>query len=208
MLISAASKARYELDIDNQAGSERANGGAKTNGTMKAVGGPRAKDYREDANGFRGGSYVNGEPGKRTATGNKKTKIDKQRGHSRRHDGFNDRWDQMTKEEQQANGRNLRNYEPAPMQVWEIATAACREAHFATFPPELVERCLKAGCPPGGLVLDIFGGSGTTGMVADYMGMDARLIELNEEYVKIAWKRIKSAAPLTVEIKVENMELF
>lgn len=79
--------------------------------------------------------------------------------------------------------RNLRN-------VWTIATAAFSEAHFATFPPELVERCLKAGCPPGGRVLDPFGGSGTTALVADGLGMDCTLIELNPAYVEIARKRI------------------
>ncbi len=144
----------------------------------------------EDANGFRGGSYVGGKPGVRTAVGNKKT--DKQRGHSRRHAGFNDSWDDMPKEEQQSNGRNLRNYEPAPVQVWEIATRPFKEAHFATFPPELVERCLKAGCPSGGKVLDPFGGAGTTGLVADRLQMDATLIELNHEYADIAIKRIDS----------------
>lgn len=89
--------------------------------------------------------------------------TDKQRGHSRRHDGFNGRWDAMSKEEQQANGRLLRNYEPAPLPVWDMATAAFKDAHFATFPPELVERCLKAGCPPQGRVLDPFGGAGNHG---------------------------------------------
>ena len=89
--------------------------------------------------------------------------VDKQRGHSRRHDGFNGRWDAMSKEEQQANGRLLRNYEPAPLPVWDMATAAFKDAHFATFPPELVERCLKAGCPPQGRVLDPFGGAGNHG---------------------------------------------
>lgn len=118
-------------------------------------------------------------------------KRDKQRGHSRRHDGFSDRWDQMTKEEQHANGRSLKNYEPAPMQVWVMATSAFSEAHFATFPPELVERCLKAGCPKGGRVLDPFGGAGTTALVADQMQLDSTIIELNPDYVHIAVSRIE-----------------
>lgn len=63
---------------------------------------------------------------------------DKQRGHSRRHDGFNDRWDSMSKDEQQSMGANLRN-------VWPIATHAFPGAHFATFPPEIPRRCIKAG---------------------------------------------------------------
>lgn len=119
------------------------------------------------------------------------TEGDKQRGHSRRHAGFNDRWDAMEKAEQVAEGRNLRNYEPAPVEVWPIATRPFKEAHFATFPPELVERCLNAGCPKGGRVLDPFGGAGTTGLVADRMQMDATLIELNDEYADMAERRIK-----------------
>lgn len=133
---------------------------------------------------------------------------DKQRGHSRRHQGFNDRWDSMTKEEQQANGRLLRTYEP---DVWHIATAAFEEAHFATFPPALVERCLMASGPPGGTVLDPFGGSGTTGMVADGMGYDAILIEINETYAEIARKRIADVfRPVWVERPAEptQQEMF
>jgi len=117
-------------------------------------------------------------------------KSDKQRGHSRRHAGFNERWDNMSKSEQQASGRNLRNYEPAPVQVWEMATRPFKEAHFATFPPELVERCLSAGCPKGGHVLDPFGGAGTTGLVADRLQMSATLIELNGDYADIALRRL------------------
>lgn len=168
----------------------------------------------EDAATFRGGSYVGGEPGPRAVRGNKRVtrgretygrhtlnmtlpegerRPDKQRGHSRRHAGFNDRWDAMPREEQRGNGRLLRNYEPAPLPVWEVATAAYRDAHFATFPPELVERCLDAGCPPGGEVLDPFGGAGTTGLVADRLGLDCTLIELSPAYAALAERRIAAA---------------
>jgi DNA modification methylase len=171
----------------------------------------------EDANTFRGGSYVGGQPGKRAVTGNKRVKmpdgwdtgsgghgsrhrngresgktIDKQRGHSR-HAGFNDRWDLMTKEEQCSNGRFLRNYEPAPLTVWPMATQSFSEAHFATFPPELAERCILAGCPVGGHVLDPFGGSGTSALVAAALGRTATLIELNPEYAVMARARIEAA---------------
>jgi len=77
-------------------------------------------------------------------------RADKQRGHSRRHAGFNERWDHMSHEDQTASA-NLRN-------VWTIATAAFTEAHFATFPPALVEPCIKAGSRVGDTVLDPFGG--------------------------------------------------
>lgn len=96
----------------------------------------------------------------------------------------------MTKEEQQENGRLLRSYEP---NVWHIATAAFTESHFATFPPALVERCLTASCPQGGVVLDPFGGSGTVGLVADAMGFDSILIELNPEYAAMADGRLRTA---------------
>lgn len=116
--------------------------------------------------------------------------ADKQRGHFRRHDGFNDRWDGMSKAEQQENGRLLRTYEP---EVWHMATQAFSDAHFATFPVALVERCLTASCPKGGTVLDPFGGSGTVGLVAEGMGFDSILIELNPEYAAIADNRIRGA---------------
>lgn len=116
--------------------------------------------------------------------------LDKQRGHSRRHAGFNDRWDAMSREEQTSGGRYLRSWEPAPAQVWEIATKPFRESHFATFPPELVERCIKAGCPPGMPILDPFGGSGTTALVADAFGFDSTLIEINPKYVALARRRL------------------
>lgn len=85
--------------------------------------------------------------------------------------------------------RNLRN-------VWNIATAPFPDAHFATFPPALVETCIMAGCPEGGTVLDPFGGSGTVGLVADRLGRDAILIELNPAYCEMARKRITADAPL------------
>jgi DNA modification methylase len=84
-------------------------------------------------------------------------------------------------------GRNARS-------VWTIATAPFAEAHFATFPPELPARCIKAGCPPGGTVLDPFGGAGTTGLVADRLQRNAILIELNPEYAAMASKRIANDA--------------
>jgi DNA modification methylase len=83
--------------------------------------------------------------------------------------------------------------------VWTIATAPFSEAHFATFPPELAERCIKAGCPAGGTVLDPFGGSGTTGLVADRLQRSAVLIELNTEYAEMARRRVTNDCPLFTE---------
>ncbi len=140
----------------------------------------------------------------------KGARSDKQRGHSRRHAGFNDRWDGMTVEEQRANGRLFRNYEPEPWkhinfagEVWDIAPVGFSEAHFATFPPALVEPCIASSCPMGGLVLDPFGGAGTTGLVADRMGRNAVLVELNPEYAEMAHRRVANDCPMFVEVAAQ-----
>ncbi len=84
--------------------------------------------------------------------------------------------------------------------VWSITTQPFSEAHFATMAPELAETCIKAGCPAGGIVLDPFGGAGTTALCADRLGRDAVLIELNPEYVEIARKRLTSDAGMFAEV--------
>ena len=73
--------------------------------------------------------------------------------------------------------------------VWTIPTAPYPGAHFATFPPKLIEPCIMAGCPEGGTVLDPFLGSGTTGAVAQKNGCKFIGIELNEDYLQLAVKR-------------------
>jgi DNA modification methylase len=109
-------------------------------------------------------------------------KSDKQRGHSRRHDGFNDRWDAMEKEKQQENGSALRS-------VWWISPAQTNDAHFAVMPSNLAATCILAGSRPGDTILDPFGGSGTTGMVATELGRSSILIELNPKYAELCRKR-------------------
>lgn len=152
-------------------------------GSLRANGGTReerpmrAVKAKGNAKTFRGGNYANGKLGERDSHGN---------------------------EPNESGTRNLRNYEPAPVEVWEIATAAFSEAHFATFPPELARRCILAGCPTGGLVLDPFGGSGTVAMVADRLGCNADIIELNPEYVAIAENRIRADNPLFSGIEIVN----
>lgn len=207
---------RWNQDVESQQGSSRVPG--KTNGPMKAAGGPR--------------------------------RTDKQRGHSRRHEGFNDRWDAMDKTQQQQFGANKRS-------VWTVGTKGFKGAHFAVFPPKLIEPCILAGCPetvcvecgkpwkrivesnriptrPGrdtkvtgnslvdgnrdpqrhitntkdlgfaadcecngktrkGVVLDPFFGSGTTAMVAQELGRDCIGIELNPEYIAMAYERVKQS---------------
>jgi DNA modification methylase len=84
--------------------------------------------------------------------------------------------------------------------VWNVPTQGFPGAHFATFPPDLIEPCILAGCPEGGTVLDPFGGAGTTGLVADRHKRDAILIELNPEYAEMARKRIYNDAPLFADV--------
>jgi DNA modification methylase len=84
--------------------------------------------------------------------------------------------------------------------VWTVATTPYSGAHFATFPPALIEPCILAGSRLGDTVLDPFGGAGTTGLVADRLGRDSLLIELNPEYAELARNRISDDAPLFVEV--------
>lgn len=74
--------------------------------------------------------------------------------------------------------------------VWSVNTKPCKETHFATYPDTLIEPCILAGCPKGGIVLDPFMGAGTTGMVAKKYSRNYVGIELNAEYIDIANKRI------------------
>lgn len=170
-----SSLVRTAQDVQAQAGSHRANGGEKTNGTMKAVG------------------VLTGSPhGRHSLAENvppKQRRSDKQRGHSRRHDGFNDRWDAMEKAEQQARPATMRN-------VWFVPPHGYAGAHFAVMPEEIARRCILAGCPVGGTVLDPFFGAGTTGLVASRLGRNAIGVELNPAYATIARERINADAPL------------
>jgi site-specific DNA-methyltransferase (adenine-specific) len=80
--------------------------------------------------------------------------------------------------------------------VWSIATHAYKEAHFAVYPPKLIEPCVLAGSPEGGTVFDPFTGSGTTALVA--LQYNRRYIgtELNPEYIALAEKRLSAVQPL------------
>lgn len=155
-----------------------------------------------------------------------KRKADKRRGHSRRHAGFNERWDSMTKQAQQAqqaDGANKRsvwtaedNYdiwewlfsnapsdvvlplwekyvsdESNKQSVWTLATKPFSEAHFATFPPDLIIDCIKAGSEEGDIVLDPFMGAGTMATVSQKLNRNFIGIELNPKYIAIAEKRLR-----------------
>ncbi len=82
-----------------------------------------------------------------------------------------------------------------PGDVWDIATQPFPGAHFATMPPKLAQRCIAAGCKPGGMVLDPFSGSGTTGMAAQQLGRKYVGIDLNSDYLELSLKtRLRNAA--------------
>mgnify|MGYP001559023733 FL=1 len=82
-------------------------------------------------------------------------------------------------------GRNRRD-------VWAVTVKPFKGAHFATFPPDLIEPCILAGSRKGGTVLDPFAGAGTTLLVANTHGRNAIGIELNKDYVSLAEKRLRS----------------
>ena len=87
--------------------------------------------------------------------------------------------------------------------VWTVPTSPYKGAHFATFPPALIEPCILAGASRDGTVLDPFGGAGTTGLVADRLGRNAILCELNPAYAQMAADRIKNENPMFAEVSTE-----
>tara|TARA_R110001583_G_scaffold191686_1_gene357320 strand:- start:93 stop:947 length:855 start_codon:yes stop_codon:yes gene_type:complete len=101
----------------------------------------------------------------------------------------------LAKSSNVSNKRNKRS-------VWTITTKPFKGAHFATFPMDLIEPCVLAGCPEGGTVLDPFGGSGTTGIVAVNNKRNAVLCELNQEYIDLAKKRIGEQAGFLATINI------
>ena len=85
--------------------------------------------------------------------------------------------------------------------VWTVPTSPYPEAHFATFPPDLIEPMILAGCPLGGTVLDPFSGAGTTALVADRLQRNAIGIELNPKYAAMSEARITRDAPLFANVE-------
>jgi DNA modification methylase len=146
---------------------------------------------------------------------------DKQRGHGRRHAGFNDRWEPMISEQrikrkselaaanipgQSAHGYTRRDDGLSSMglaglganarSVWMISTEASPYEHFAVMPKALARRCVLAGSTPGDMVLDPFAGMATTGVVALEEGRSFIGIELSETYHATARQRLSEVAPL------------
>ncbi|MFW3167807.1 site-specific DNA-methyltransferase [Pseudomonas syringae pv. syringae] len=197
-----------------------------------------------NANGYRGGAYVNGstfdnaEGGKRTNSGNTTPNNGVGWGHGTDKASRNrprvtvpTGWDTSTgegghgafhkdgaerkrrdsfkredsKREQAIPGQSKGTHRPDrdesthdtatrnKRSVWTVATHAFKEAHFATFPPDLIRPCILAGAPRGGVVLDPFGGAGTTSLVSMQEGRRSIICELNPEYAALARARIDAA---------------
>jgi DNA modification methylase len=85
--------------------------------------------------------------------------------------------------------------------VWEVAFQPFTGAHFAAYPPKLIEPCVLAGCPQGGTILDPFFGAGTTGLVADRHQLHCIGIEINAEYIEIARNRLAQEGGMFMDIR-------
>jgi len=167
-----------------------------------------------NANNFRGGAYCNGNKnngtmGKRTVSGNSKVKVpagwDTGKGahgnfHKNGRGGSAYSFARKTATEGKPGSPKQHREDRENVEyfgtrnkrsVWTIATKPFPEAHFATFPPALVEPCVLAGCPEGGVVLDPFTGAGTVWVVAREHGRDFIGAELNPEYCGITVDRIR-----------------
>ncbi len=149
---------------------------------------------KEEGSGCSGGAAfgkVNKDgPGSRRISAEDNARIrgrDKQSGHGKRHAGFNDRWDAAEESGEIGGMVNKRD-------VWSVSVAGYPGAHFATFPPALIEPCILAGSRKGDTVLDPFNGSGTCGAVARKHGRKYVGVDLNAEYLEMTHDRF--AGPL------------
>lgn len=154
-----ASLDRWAQNVEAQTGSDRVPG--KTNGNMKAVGGPRSKRDSFKRENSKRAEVI---PGQTVGT--------------HRPDREESEFDTAT--------RNRRS-------VWTVPTVPYSGAHFATFPPALIEPCILAGSRPGDIVLDPFFGSGTTGQVAGNLGRQWIGCEINPAYEPLQRDRTAQA---------------
>ncbi|WP_233343514.1 site-specific DNA-methyltransferase [Burkholderia cepacia] len=164
--VSPNTHARLSQNVQAQIGSERANGGAKSNGNMKAVG---------RGVGWGGGHGTDADERSR---GRVKRKLADEGGSTKNNASFDEAMAIMPTE------RNRRS-------VWHIPTQSYSGAHFATFPEALVEPCVLAGSRPGDVVFDPFFGSGTTGQVAQRLGRRFLGCELNPDYETLQRDRLR-----------------
>lgn len=169
---------RMAQQIENQKGSDRVPG--KTNGNMKAVGPgrkPRPDDNRGGNQGAKRGIPAMAIDGNGV------------NGHS----GYFD-----------PDGNIIGGGKANKKSVWTVTTKPFKEAHFATFPEDLIVDCIKAGCPENGIILDPFMGAGTTALVAHKLNRMYLGTELNPEYCRLAEKRIK---PFKMQTRLEFSKL-
>ena len=89
--------------------------------------------------------------------------------------------------------------------VWSLPVGRYRGAHYATWPPELVRRLIMAGCPPGGTVLDLFVGSGTSIVEAENLGCVGIGVDNNRDYLELAQQRILEARAKRAAMNLRNM---
>lgn len=162
--VSPNTHARLSQNVQAQIGSERANGGAKANGNMKAV--------------ARGVGWGHGTDADERSRGRVKRKLADEGGGTKNNASFDEAMAIMPTE------RNRRS-------VWTIPTQSYSGAHFATFPEALVEPCVLAGSRPGDVVFDPFFGSGTVGQVAQRFGRRFLGCELNPDYESLQRDRLR-----------------
>lgn len=188
--VSPNTNRRLTQDVEAKIGSERANGGQKTNGNMKAVG--RRSWNGSDFDSGKTGLMMDSRGG-RKALPETQSKLGEYRDYQRKlaaaGSGIKSNESSSNAVCRLVEKRNKRS-------VWEVTTQGYTEAHFATFPPKLIEPCILAGCPEGGTVLDPFAGAGTTGLVATRLNRQFLGIELKPAYVEMAERRIREDAPL------------
>lgn len=151
--VSANTHARLAQNVHAQAGSTRANGGAKSNGPMKAV-----------ARGVGWGHGTDAEQ--------------RNRGRVKNNESMDEALAVMP------SSRNKRS-------VWTVPTESYSGAHFATFPRALIEPCILAGAPAGGVVLDIFMGSGTTAEVSEQLGRNWIGIDIDQRNGPLQAERLR-----------------
>jgi hypothetical protein len=144
--------------------------------------------------GSQGAWDMDGRPPDQRHGGKKRAPANVKRG------GFNGKTNEMPGREAFRAFTETRN----KRSVWTVATAPYADAHFATFPPALIEPCILAGCPKGGTVLDPFGGAGTTGLVSDRLGRSAILMELNPDYADMAERRISGDGGMFSSVEVSH----
>lgn len=171
--LAYASILRLSQDVDNQEGSARVPG--KTNGPIKAV-------YKKPVGWSNSDHYKDQHPRYKKR---KKFTKDMASGGTNIVAHSGDRKGDGTPFDYALSGmRNKRS-------VWTVTTKPYIDAHFATFPPELITPCILAGSPVGGVVLDPFIGSGTVAEVSREVGRKYIGIELNPEYIDMAKDRLQ-----------------